>query len=238
MKIIRLSYLIILVTFTYSCAPLEQIYSHKFDSGTYKLKVTGAESEKIYLDLTDDSVTVYPLKKNIQGITDASVMYNDKISSVVQGNPLYNALFVRTSADVDLSTVLLKFRPAMVDVQPQLNANVNGILYAGFRKDFFRFKIHTSPLGNKTAFVRHTGFDMGLFAGIGITPVTPTTTANRTVQEYDGIVFQKGFSAFATYEDMSVGIAVGFDNLTDNNRSIWIYNQKPWIGIVIGIANF
>jgi len=61
---------------------------------------------------------------------------------------------------------------------------------------------------------------------------------NKTFQEYDGIVFQKGVSVFATYENMSVGIALGFDNLMDHNKGIWIYNNKPWIGIVIGIANF
>jgi hypothetical protein len=37
---------------------------------------------------------------------------------------------------------------------------------------------------------------------------------------------------------MSVGLAIGFDNLVDKNKSVWIYNQKPYIGLVIGIANF
>ncbi len=33
-------------------------------------------------------------------------------------------------------------------------------------------------------------------------------------------------------------LAAGFDNLLDNNKSIWIYNNKPWFGIMLGIANF
>lgn len=48
----------------------------------------------------------------------------------------------------------------------------------------------------------------------------------------------KGFSVFGTYENMSVGFAIGFDNLIGHDKSIWIYNQKPWIGLVLGIANF
>jgi hypothetical protein len=99
-------------------------------------------------------------------------------------------------------------------------------------------KSRFSKINEVYRFVRHTGFDFGLFAGIGISPINPTVTENNTMQEYDGIVFQKGFSAFATYENMSLGLAVGFDNLLDNNKSIWIYNNKPWFGIILGIANF
>jgi hypothetical protein len=126
----------------------------------------------------------------------------------------------------------------MADVPPQLNANANGILYAGYRKDFFKIKSHPAQLHNKNAILRHTGFDFGLFAGIGISPVNSTVTSNFTSQEYDGIVFQKGASVFFTFENMSVGLALGFDNLLDKNKSAWIYNQKPWLGIVLGIANF
>lgn len=139
---------------------------------------------------------------------------------------------------MDLSTVPIKFRPAQGDVPSQLNATVNGVLYAGFRKDFFKIITHTSELNETYSFIRQTGFDFGPFAGIGITFVNPTVTMNQTVQEYDGVVFQKGIAAFLTYENMSVGIALGFDNLIDKNKTTWIYNQKPWIGIVIGVANF
>jgi hypothetical protein len=223
----------------FGCVPFDKIYSHDFNSGFFKLKTFGLKPEKIYLSLKEDSLVVYPLLlKDKSILSDTSTIRVDKISSVGPGSYFYNSTFIKTSADVDLSTVLLKYRPAVADVQSQLNANINGIFYAGFRKDFFRIKSHLSPLREINTFVRHTGFDFGLFAGIGITPVNPTVTRNRTTREYDGIVFQKGISVFVTFEDMSVGLALGFDNLLDNNKDIWIYNQKPWIGIAIGIANF
>jgi hypothetical protein len=133
---------------------------------------------------------------------------------------------------------LLKYRPHEGNIAPQLSAGINGIFYLGFRKDFFRVLSHLSPVNSPTTFIRHTGFDFGPFAGIGITPVNPTTTMFRTAQEYDGVVFQKGFAVFGTIENFSVGFSIGFDNLINKNRDIWVYNNKPWLGIIIGVANF
>jgi hypothetical protein len=239
MKTIKLLNLLAILLMVSGCTPFDKIYSHEFGSGYYKLKSEGSESVKIYLNLKEDYIAVYPAITNGKiALLDTSEIQSARISSVKPGNYFYNSLFIRTSPDIDLSTVLLKFRPEAADVQSQLSANVNGIFYAGFRKDFFRVKSHFSPIHEVSTFIRHTGLDFGLFAGIGITPVSPTTTMNRTAQEYDGVVFQKGISIFGTFENMSVGLALGFDNLLDNNNDIWIYNQKPWIGIAIGIANF
>jgi hypothetical protein len=221
------------------CAPFDKIYSHEFSSGYFKLKSPGTTPEKVYLTRTEDSLTVYSLiPDNKPKMPDISRSKGIRISSVIPGSYMYNSTFVKTSLDVDLSTVLIKFRPAVANVQPQLTANVNGVIYAGFRKDFFRIKTSYSTLNVASTFVRHTGFDCGFFAGIGTSFINPTVTQNKTVQEYDGIVFQKGFSVFGTFENMSVGLAIGFDNLLDDNKNIWIYNNRPWIGLVLGIANF
>ena len=73
---------------------------------------------------------------------------------------------------------------------------------------------------------------------MGITQINPTVTGNQVELEYDGIVFQKGIGAFITIDRMSVGIVLGFDNLLDENKTVWLYNQKPYLGLSIGIANF
>ncbi|MDP4222817.1 MAG: hypothetical protein Q8868_05830 [Bacteroidota bacterium] len=225
--------------FSPGCVPFDKIYSHEFNSGYFNLKSSGLAPQKIYIDINGDSLSVYPvIQEGKESIPDKSGLRGTRIEKVLPGNFLYGSTFVKTSADVDLSTVILKFRPAAKGVASQLNSNVNGLFYIGFRKDFFRFKASASPVKEITPFIRHTGFDFGLFGGIGITPVNPTVTMNRTIQEYDGIVFQKGIAFFATYESLSVGIALGFDNLLNPDRKIWIYNQKPWLGIVLGIANF
>ncbi len=238
----NISYLLIYGAFLgipAGCVPFDKIYSHEFDSGFFTLKTPEIKAERVYLDLKGDSVAVYPIaRENTIILPDANVTNGIKISSVKPGTFLYNSTFMKSSLDFDLSTVLVKFRPARENVASQLNANVNGVLYAGFRKDYFKLKTNISPMNELHSFVRHTGFDFGVFAGFGITPVNPTVTKNRTMQEYDGIVFQKGISVFGTFENLSVGLALGFDNLLSRDRRIWIYNQNPWIGLVLGIANF
>lgn len=239
MKIVRFINCIFISVIAAGCAPLDEIYSHEFSSGYYKLKSPDKNSGKLYLNMNEDSISVYPLSHDVKsGGFDISLAKSYQISSVGPGSNIHNSTFIRTSVDIDLSTVLLKYRPGAADVPSQLNTNVNGVIYTGFRKDYFKIKSNLSKINEINTFIRHSGFDFGFFAGIGITPVNPTVTENKTPQEYDGIVFQKGFSVFTTYENMSVGLAVGFDNLLDNNNSIWIYNNKPWFGIMLGIANF
>jgi hypothetical protein len=239
MRIIKPFLLLTFFLLQAGCTPFDKIYSHDFNDGYFKLKTPDKTPERIYLKLTDDSIGVYPvLADDKSKIPDTVNFYRTKLNSITPGTLLYNSTFIKTSADIDLSTVLLKFRPSAGDVPSQLNANLNGVLYTGFRKDYFKIKSSFSPLRKTTSYIRHTGFDFGVFAGIGITPVNYTVTMNRTFQEYDGIVFQKGISIFATYENMSVGLALGFDNLLDQNKSIWVFNNKPWIGLVLGIANF
>lgn len=239
MKIIKLFIWVTIFILPAACLPFDKIYSHDFDDGYFKLKSSGKKAENIYLNITDDSLKVYSVQKeNKFKLSDTIAFSEVNLKSIVPGNVLFNSTFVKTSADIDLSTAILKFRPASGNVPSQLSTNVNGIIYTGFRKDFFKLKSSFSELHEMSSFIRHTGFDFGFFAGIGITPVTPTVTMFRTIQEYDGIVFQKGFSVFGTFENMSVGLALGFDNLLDKNKAIWIFNNKPWFGLVLGIANF
>lgn len=233
-----LGWFIVLITLA-GCTPLDKIYSHEFSDGYFRLKSQKKGTESVYVKLKGDTIKVFNVAR-VNGIRnpDTASPKSVLISSVNPENPLFNSTFRKTSVDIDLSTVLLKLRPSAGDVPQQLSTNVNGVFYAGFRKDYFHLKNSISELHEASSFIRHTGFDFGIFAGIGITPVNPTVTMSRTIQEYDGIVFQKGFSVFATYENMSVGLAIGFDNLLDHNRVIWIYNNKPWFGLVLGIANF
>ena len=231
--------LFIFTLLTIGCVPLEKIYRHDFDSGYFKLKTPENKVSEVYMDLKDDTVTVF----NISGAgkskaPDLSTAQGIKISEIKPGSLLYKNTLVRRSLDFDLSTVALRYRPESSGVPNQLSYNINTVLYLGIRRDFFIVKSHHSPLRKENPFIRQIGFDAGILAGIGITPINPSVTNSNTPLEYDGWFFQKGVAAFITIERMSVGISLGFDNLLDKNSSSWIYNQKPWIGIVLGISNF
>jgi hypothetical protein len=239
MKKSNLTILLLITLTSFSCVSIKKISRHDFDSGYFKLKSPEAKPEKIYADFTGDSITVFSITgEGRLSEPDTLSSRGMNINKIRPGSFLNKYVFVKNSLDMDLSTVLVKYRPASSGIPNQLNANLNGALYLGFRKDYHSFKSKISPLNVYKTQMRHIGFDAGVFAGLGITPVNYTVTNNHTLLEYDGIVFQKGIAGFITIEFMSVGIALGFDNLLDDNSKYWVFNQKPWIGLVLGIANF
>jgi hypothetical protein len=222
-----------------SCVPVEKIARHEFDSGFYKLKTEKEDVSSVYINVIKDSIVVYPLineRKN--NAPDNHSFKGINIASIKPGNYFYRSCFVNKSVDIDLTTVILKYRPSRSEVPNQLSSNINASIYVGFRKDFFKAIPYVSPLQEESSYIRQIGFDAGIFAGIGITPVNPTVTRNTVNQEYDGMVFQKGVAAFVTFDKISVGIALGFDNLLDKNKSSWIYNNKSYLGLTLGISNF
>ena len=229
----------ILILSLLSCTPVEKIAFHDLSTGYYKMKTPDNEPSKVYVKVNDDSIAVYrTIDEGKQISVDPSAPRGTSIAAIRKGDPFYRSCFVKNSADIDLSTVLLKYRPARGGVPNQLNANLNAAIYVGFRKDYYKMVTNTSPLHEESTFCSHTGFDFGLFAGFGITQINPTVTKDKVSQEYDGIIFQKGVGLFITLERMSVGIVLGFDNLMDGNKNVWLYNQKPYIGLSLGIANF
>jgi hypothetical protein len=237
------SYVLTLTSFIllalYGCASVEKIAFHDLRDGYYKMKIPEKEPEKVYLRVAQDSVNIYPTVTGESGLSvNTSAPGVLRIDQITTGSEYYGSSFRKNSVDFDLSTVLLKYRPARGDVPNQLNANLNAALYVGFRRDFYRMITTRSPLNEESTFCRHLGFDCGIFAGFGITQINPTVTSGATMNEYDGVIFQKGFGAFITVERMSVGIVLGFDNLMDKNKEFWLYNQKPYLGLCIGIANF
>jgi hypothetical protein len=221
------------------CVPVEKMARHDFDSGFYRLNTGIAQTSHVYIKVIEDSIVVYPLSSTEKKIVpDITSFVGTRISDVKPGNYFYRSCFVNNSIDVDLTTVLLKYRPPVRGVPNQLSYNVNAALYMGLRRDFFKLIPYISPLREETSYIRQIGFDAGFFAGIGITTINPSVTESKELLEYDGIVFQKGFAGFITFDKISIGVAIGLDNLLDHNKNSWVYNQKPYFGLLIGISNF
>jgi hypothetical protein len=234
------SLLLIFVTLLLSsCVPVEKFERHDFTSGYYELKTQGNEPTLVYTEVEGDSLDVYSvLKEGKNEFPDINSLKKIAIDKIQTGSYFYRSCFVKNSVDFDLTSVILKYRPPVAGVPNQLNSNVNAAIYVGFRKDYYKAVPYKSPLKEERSFIRQIGFDAGIFGGIGLTFMSPTNTENNITQEYDGMVFQKGVAGFVTFDNMSVGVTIGFDNLLDKNKTCWIYNQKPYIGLVIGISNF
>jgi len=222
-----------------SCVSLGKLTHHDFDSGFYKLKINGTETSRIYAEVTEDSIIVYPVKlEGKKKFPDTSNSNSARISRISSDNYFYRSCFTNNSLDVDLTSILFKSRHSRDDVPNQFSADLDIALYAGFRKDFYKIVTPVHQLHEIKSYVQQIGFDLGIFAGIGSSPVNPTVTYNKIGQEYDAMIFQKGIAAFISINKMSFGLAVGFDNLLDKNRSYWIYNQKSYIGLIISVSGF
>jgi hypothetical protein len=238
MKYSLITWISLAVVFFTGCVPIGSIAKHELKSGYYKLNSEKIADTKVYADVYEDSIIIFQLKETDSVKPDLSSGIGSKISSIGPDNDLYGSRFIKKSIEVDLSTILTKLRPVTSAVPAQLNSNLNALVYLGARNDIYKIKTYNSVLNKCNSSVRHFGYDAGIFAGIGIVPVNPTVTNDNTNLEYDGIVFQKGIGVFITTDNASVGLTLGFDNLIGGNSINWIYNNRPYLGLTIGIANF
>jgi len=219
------------IGFLSSCSVIDKSSTHGFDSGYYKHSLEKGRAEKVYLDITDDTVAVHPMIENKPGQSE-TVLPLGKADSLY----LFPSRFSKTSLDIDITSVFFKYRPATDELQAQLTAELNVALYAGWRHDYYRIEGKKDPLGKINYTVIKRGFDVGILAGPGTTFVGPSTTKTSITKEYNGMILEYGLAGFLETNFASFGVAVGFDHLLGSDRSVWIYNQKPWIGFVVGIA--
>lgn len=213
-----------------SCRVLEKSSQHGFYSGYYT-QTSGTHKEHVYLDITDDKTTVYPIVKDTLGLPRLtfSLQETDTLSTT----PFY---FNKTSLDIDITSVLLKYRLPTDGLPAQLSTDLNVALYVGWRHDQYRISGKKDVIGKKHYEVATRGFDFGILAGTGSTFIGASTTKTSITREYNGMIMELGVAAFMETSFASFGIATGFDHLLSDDRDIWIYNKKPWIGFVVGIA--
>lgn len=227
-------YILLLLSFFYccSCSVLERSSSHGLDDGYYQWKSGASMPRKAYLDITDDQITVYSvLDGGLEGEPSLVIplVENDSLC-------LYLHKFSKQSVDIDFTSNLLKFRPGTDGRPPQLTTDFNAALYAGWRHDTYSIRSKQNPLNRCQYGVSDRGYDFGIFAGPATTTVGSFSTNGMIEEEYSGFLIQYGIAGFLESSFASFGLSVGFDHLLSRDRSVWIYNDKPWVGFIIGIA--
>ena len=234
MKINFRSYLIAIagIVLLASCGTLEKASMHGFSSGYYQLQAENKNVQQVYVDVQDEQIDVYPCKARQP---DKQQLMTIPLKGVdgLMVNPM---VFKKQSLDVDITSILLKYRPSVYNLPSQLTTDLNIALFAGWRHDRFQLRIKTDPLGKRYTKVSNRGYDFGLFAGPGPTLISPFTTRNLRSDEYSGMILQGGIAGFVESNLASFGFALGYDYLLNSDRKIWIYNQKPWVGFVVGVA--
>lgn len=214
-----------------SCRVIEKSSQHGFNSGYYMHTTGKSSKEKVYLDISDEYVTIYPVINNKVGNPKQTLPL--KQADTLHSIPSH---FHKTSLDIDLTSILFKYRPSTQTFPAQLSTDLNVALYAGWRHDYFRIQEKKDAIGKNLYRVINRGYDFGILAGTGSTMIGPSTTQPVLTTEYNGMIVELGVAAFIETSFASFGIATGFDQLLSADRDIWIYTKKPWIGFIVGIA--
>ncbi|MBL7811760.1 MAG: hypothetical protein JNL57_06010 [Bacteroidetes bacterium] len=226
------NYLWLLLLPLASCGVIEKSSRHDFHSGYYQMKKPGQTTVPVYVQMESEKVQVHPVVKrevDPKPVLQMNLSPNDSLCH-------YPLRFRRSSLDVDITTILMKYRFSTPDLPAQLNTDFNGALYLGWRHDAYRVSGKSDPLGTCRYGISNRGFDFGLLAGLTSVQMSPFTTGGKGQREYNAPALQYGFAVFAESNVASFGLAAGYDHLLGSERNIWIYRNKPWLGFVVGLA--
>ena len=140
----------------------------------------------------------------------------------------------RNTFDIDVLTVPFKIRPSVKGFPEQLNANFDAALYLGRRRDNYEIS-NVKTKGESKLHLTGVGYGYGGFIGLGSVTMNPFVTNQTIDYEYDGFVLNGGFAGIYDAKKFNIGLALGADFLVDKNRRNWIYQCKPWLGVLFGI---
>jgi hypothetical protein len=228
-----LAFLLALVVLS-SCSAIQKSSKTEFTDGFYTQK--GAAAKRVVFVDVDAEILRIHTTTLYQGqrIVDTAAVYQS-YETEGRNTAAFTTAFTNKTFDVDFLTIPLKYRLARSGVPAQLNTNLNGAVFLGFRTDKYKVSYPASPLGKSDRNITHYGFSVGAFTGFGNTAMNATTTNNYLSTEYDGIVWTKGLAGIFALNNFTVGLALGFDNLLDRNRPSWIYENAPWFGLAFGL---
>ncbi|HMJ69218.1 MAG TPA: hypothetical protein VK508_09995 [Cyclobacteriaceae bacterium] len=209
----------LIVLACYGCSSVRNSHKYELSDGKYSFRQPGEEFRRVWAYVKDDSVSLFADEKGSQPIVPQ--IFKDEY-------------FIKRSFDVDVIAVPFKYRPASVNLPRQLTTDFNGNIFLGYRIDRFRLIHKNTPIGIKRIY-KHRALSVGGFGGLGTAAITPWTTNNMMTDEYTGFVLSRGLAVMVGLNNLTFGVGVGWDNLTDRDRAIWIYQDKAWYGLTIGL---
>lgn len=220
----------------FSCQTNRQIVRYELEDGIYRSNIFEGKNETVFIDNEPDFVYVYPVKKtngylNLDTLNRGFLSYPQKRAAA----KIAPEVFKTNNFDLDLITIPFKFRPSIAGVPAQLNTNLNALIYTGYRSDWYTLGYDQNMFGSFDRYSNHYGLTVGFFSGFGSTFIGPWFTRDQVQIEYDGIVWSNGVAVSFAFNYLTIGLGLGWDKLLDTNNSVWIYQNKPWLGLVLGI---
>jgi hypothetical protein len=211
--------LLLLPALLSACSSIKDSPKYQLNDGIYDFRQLPDAYKKAYVYVTDDTVRIF---------------LKEKPKESVMPDRLRDQFFLKRSFDVDVMTIPFKFRPAIASMPRQLTTDFNGNIFIGYRVDRFRISYTETPVGWRQN-NKHRALSMGAFGGLGSTAITPWTTNNQIADEYSGFILSRGLAAMIGINNLTVGIGIGWDYLTDRDKGVWIYQNKPWYGLTVGL---
>ncbi|EMR01129.1 hypothetical protein [Cesiribacter andamanensis] len=234
-RIVVLLFSLVCVQMLAACSSLSESAKFELNEGYYKEKRLGADRQ-VYVYASEDTLVAFPVQKRGEQLAvDTAAATALAFPAVASGQGLPAQTYHAYSFDLDVLAIPFKYRPTTVGHPRQLGTQFSGALYAGYRTDRYRIRYRHTPLGIAHRRITHYGYSIGLFSGIGAEPINPWVTRNRYADEYDGVVWMNGLAAIIGINSFTFGLAIGADRLLDRNRSIWIYQNRPWLGLAVGL---
>ena len=217
----RLFYFLILGILFASCGIVKQAAKKELHDGVYT-QLENGQKHAIYLENQGDTLQFFVHNK-----------LGPAIPAIV--NSPKNYLLHHASFDIDVITIPVKYRTSVQSIPGQLTSDINASLYLGWRNDLFKIRYPLTPTGKYKRRVEHIGFSFGGLLGIGNSVINSDVSSLPISNEYQGIVFSKGIAGIMAINNFTVGLAYGTDQLLDSNKSTWLFEQKPWFGLAIGL---
>jgi hypothetical protein len=227
------SSIIFLSLFCMSCETLKDSSKYQLIDGFYKTRINDRLT-KVYVLAGSDSIKIYRKEdmgsKRIDTIKSTLIFFSPQ-----KPNHFKDYSFHRNTFDVDVLTVLFKYRPPVKEFPPQFNATFNGAAYFGYRTDVYKLMYNETPLHIYKRRITHYGYSFGFFTGLGSARIDEFVTRNALSIEYDGLVNLSGFAAIIAIDKLTAGLTLGADHLLDKNSHVWVNNGKLWIGLSLGL---
>lgn len=226
----------IAVVMLFSCQANKSSVQYELEDGIYISNIFEGKKEVVFIDNEPELVFVYPVKK-INGFFQFDTLNRPYLTFPQKraASKIDPEIFKTKNFDLDLITIPFKYRAGVGEVPAQLNTNLNALIYAGYRSDWYTLGYDQNMFGNYDRYSNHYGLTFGVFSGFGSTLIGPWFTRDQVQLEYDGVVWSNGLAVSIAFNYLTVGAGLGWDKLLDSNKAVWIYQNKPWLGLVLGI---
>ncbi|GGF05415.1 hypothetical protein [Hymenobacter cavernae] len=213
-----------------SCAVLGNVT--QLNDGWYEVMHLGGndtlatrlENQRVYVQQQADSLVFTPYSTQPKP---------DLIRYALQPN--HHVLLLDHRLDLDVFTIPVKVRAARAGVPVQLNSNFNAALYLGRRLNFYYLSRQSITPWQQAPRIRATGLGYGAFFGLGSTTITGDVTRQQPGPEYEGLVLHAGVATLYDARIFNVGLAAGLDHLIGPDRPYWIYQHRPWLGLLFSL---